>query len=99
MIEEALDGLVNGEALRNRGDLLADLAQRCERDAGIAAARVLGIARRLEAGPAAVEPVGLVGLVALRRLEFGVEPGAPVGLHLVDFAGGNDAFGDQLLAV
>ena len=53
----------------------------------------------LEAGPAAVEPVGLVGAIALRGLELGVEPGAPIGLHLLDFAGGDDALGDELLAV
>ncbi len=70
-----------------------------DRDAGIAAARVLGFAGRLQAGPAAVEPVGLVRLIAQRGLEFGVEPGAPVALHLLDFALGDDALGDQFLAV
>ena len=68
-------------------------------DAGIAAARIVGFARGLQPGPAAVEPVGLVRLVAAAGLEFGVEPGAPVGPHLLDFALGDDAFGDQLLAV
>ena len=64
MIEKALDGLVDVEALRHRRDLLADLAQLGERDAGIAAARIVGFARRLQARPAAVEPIGLVRLVA-----------------------------------
>ena len=98
MIEEALDRLVDVEALRHGRDLLADLAQLADVDAGIAAARILDSAGDLEPRPAAVEPVGLVRLVAQRRLEFGIELGAPVGFHLVDFAGGDDAFGDQLLA-
>ena len=60
--------------------LLADVLERLDRDAGVAAARiVVDRARAFDAGPAAVEPVGLVGLVALARLELGVEPGAPVG--------------------
>ena len=53
----------------------------------------------LEAGPFAVEPVGLVGLVAGAGLEFGIEPGAPVGLGLLDLAFGHHAFGDQALGI
>ena len=87
------------EALRDRGDLLADLAQFFQRDAGVSAARVLDLAGHLETGPAAVEPVGLVRLVAAARLELGVEPGAPVGLHLLDFALGDDALADQPFGV
>ena len=98
-IEEALDGAVDVEALRHRGELPADLLQRLDRDAGVAAARIVDRAGGLHAGPAAVEPVGLVGLVALARLQLGVEPRAPVGLHLLDFAVGDDAFADQLLGV
>ena len=60
VVEEALDRPVDVEAFRHRRDLAADLRQRLDRDAGIAAARIVGIARRLHAGPAAVEPVGLV---------------------------------------
>ena len=70
-----------------------------EIDAGLAAARIVGVARGLEARPAAVEPIGLVGAIAARRLELGIEPVAPVGLHLVDFARGDDAFADQFVAV
>ena len=73
--------------------------QRLDRDAGIAAARIVDVVGDLEAGPAAVEPVGLVRLVAGAGLVLGVEPRAPVGLHLLDFALGDDAFGDQLLGV
>ena len=61
--------------------------QPVEVDAGLAAAVVVGeVLRRLEAGPAAVEPVGLVGDIGLAGLEFGLEALAPVGAHLVDFA-------------
>src|SRR6202042_1531215 len=42
-VEEALDRAVDVEALRHRGDLLADLLQRRERDAGIAAARIVQV--------------------------------------------------------
>ena len=77
----------------------ADLPERLDRDAGLAAPRVLVVARRLDVGPAAVEPVGAVGLVALARLELGVEPGAPVGAHLLDLALGDDVLGDELLGV
>ena len=87
------------EIRRQRGDLLADLLERGDVDAGLAAARIVGVARGLEAGPAAVEPVGLVGAVALRGLELGVEAAAPIRLHLLDFAAGDDALADQLLAV
>ena len=77
----------------------ADLLERLERRAGLAAARIVGVARRLDVGPAAVEPVGAVGLVALARLQLGVEPGAPVGAHLLDLALGDDALADELLGV
>ena len=73
-IEEALDGAVDVEALRHRGELLAHVLQRLDRDAGVAAARIVDRAGDLHAGPAAVEPVGVVGLVALARLLLGVEP-------------------------
>ncbi len=68
-------------------------------DAGLAAARIVVVVGGLQARPAAVEPVGLVRLVALAGLELGFEPRAPVGLHLLDFAFGDDALADQLLAV
>src|SRR5665213_4069738 len=82
MIEEALDGLVDVEALRNRCDFLTDSPQLGDIDTGIAAARILDFAGGLEPRPAAVEPIGLVRLVARRNLEFGFKVRAPAGLHL-----------------
>src|SRR6185437_16637116 len=86
VVEETLDGFVDMEIRRNDCDFLADLAQHFDCNTGIAAAWVLDLTRRLQAGPAAVEPVGLVRLVALRRLEFGIESRTPVATHLGDLA-------------
>ena len=82
-----------------RGDLVADLLELADINAGLAAARILGIAGRLETGPAAVEPVGFVGAVALRRLELGVEAGPPIRFHLLDVGWRHHALADQLVAV
>src|SRR5437764_12290675 len=71
-VEEALHGAMYMEILWHRGDLLADLMQRIERDAGVAAARVVMVARRLELCPAAVEPVGAIAAVARARFGLGV---------------------------
>ena len=60
---------------------------------------VLFLIGGLEAGPFAVEPVGLVGLVAGAGLELGIEPRAPVGLGLLDLALGHHAVGDQPLGI
>ena len=88
------------EAFGRRGDPLADQAQPIEFDAGLAAAFVVGdVRRRLDARPAAVEPIGLVGRVGLAGVEFRLEPLAPVGAHLVDLVLGDDALGDKLLGV
>src|SRR5882724_1352558 len=50
-VEEALDRLVDVEALRHRGDLPADLPQGLDRRAGIAAARIVDVVGELELGP------------------------------------------------
>ena len=87
------------KARLERGDLVADLLELCDLEAGFAAARILAVAGGLEAGPAAVEPIGLVGAIALRGFELGVEAAAPIRLHLLDFAGRHHAFADELFAV
>src|SRR5262245_53272097 len=98
VVEESLDRAVDVEVLGDRRDLAADLLERIERHAGVAAARIVGVARRLEAGPAPVEPVRAVGAVALRGLELAVEARAPVRLHLLDVGVAENALPDQLLA-
>ena len=72
---------------------VGDLPELADVDAGLAAPIVVDeVLRRLEPGPAPVEPVGLVGAVGLAGLEFGLQPMAPVAAQFVDFA-----FGDQRL--
>ena len=99
VFQEARDGPMDPKAVGHLGDLAADLLQRGHIDAGDATPRVLFLIGMFEARPFAVEPVGLVGLVAGAGLEFGVEPRAPIGLGLVDLAFGHHAFGDQTLGV
>ncbi len=57
------------------------------------------LAAAFEAGPAAVQPVGLVRLVGLAGLVLGVEPRAPLGAHAVDLARLQHALGFQLAGV
>ena len=70
-LQQALDGLVRVEVLRDGGDAPADLLQRLDGDAGLAAARL--VVGKAHLGPAAVEPVGLVGLVAVGGRQLLVE--------------------------
>src|SRR6516162_7500702 len=73
IIQETLDGAVNAETIRHLGDLAADLLEDRQIDAGDAAPRILFLVGELKAGPLAVEPVGLVRLVARAGLELGIE--------------------------
>src|SRR5882762_375472 len=82
-IEEALNRAVNVETLGHRGEVAADPFQFFERDAGDAAARRIAHLGDLDAGPGAVEPVGLVGAVTLPGLELGFELGPPRRLGTV----------------
>src|SRR5690242_8906382 len=86
VVEEALHRAMHMKALGHHGDLLADLAQILDRYPGIAAPRIVRVARRFQPGPAAVQPIRLVGAIALAGLQLGVEPRTPVGAHLVGFA-------------
>src|SRR5208337_3755095 len=100
IFEEAQNRLVDVEGFGRRGDSGADLLQPLDADAGLAAAVVVDdVLLGLDAGPASVEPIGLVRQIGLARLIFGLEPVTPVGPHLVDLALGDDAFRDQLLGV
>src|SRR5271157_1230855 len=62
VVEEPLNGAVDPEAIRHFGDLATDLLEHRDIDPGNPAARIFFRIGRLEAGPFAVEPVGLVGL-------------------------------------
>src|SRR5262249_25881922 len=70
-LELARDLAVEVKAVGNAHEGRADLLQELGRDAGIAAAVVVGGGG--ETGPGAFEPIGLVRLVALRRFVFAVE--------------------------
>ena len=70
-----------------------------EVNAGIAAAWIVGITSGLQARPTAIEPIGLVRLVTLASFKFSIETRAPVGLHLLDFAFGDDTLTDELLCI
>src|SRR5271155_2445670 len=100
IVEEALDRLVHIEARRRYGDARSQLLELADGNAGDAAPIVVDrILPGLEAGPAPVEPIGLVGLIALARLVFGLQTMAPVAPHLVDLALGDQPFADQLAGV
>src|SRR5262247_4392080 len=51
VVEEALDRAVDMEILGHRSDFAADVLERIDGDAGMATARIVGIARDLESGP------------------------------------------------
>src|SRR6202047_1393693 len=58
-VKEPVERAMQMKARRQGGDLVADLLELWDLDAGMAAARIVGLARPLESGPAAVEPIGL----------------------------------------
>ncbi|EGE56100.1 hypothetical protein RHECNPAF_750063 [Rhizobium etli CNPAF512] len=99
VFHETLDRAMGVEACRDLGELAADLLQRLHRHGGLAAALFVLIVGRAQAGPLAVQPVGLVRLVVLAGVEFLFEMGAPVGLHLLDFAVGDEAFAHETLRI
>src|SRR5215216_5135057 len=84
VFQEALDGAVNPKTVRYLGDLAPDILEDVDVDAGDAAAGFLFLIGGLEAGPLAVEPVCLVGLVAGTRLELVLKPRAPACRRLIE---------------
>ena len=79
--------------------LAADPPQLVERDAGDAAARRVARLGHLDAGPGAVEPVRLVGAIALPGLELGFELRPPGGPGALDLIARDEALVGELLAV
>ena len=71
------------------------ILQPIDRDAGLAAARV--VVGKAHPGPAAVEPIGLVRLVAVGRRELVFEMRAEARLHALALFQRHDAFLDQAL--
>src|SRR6185437_5251885 len=63
VFQETLQRAVEMEIGRERRDLAADILEGRDLDAGAATARIFAVGGAFEAGPAAVEPVGLVGTV------------------------------------
>ena len=99
-VEDAREGLVDLEALGNLGQRAAEAVEQLLLDAGIdAAARGLGIGGRAEAGPAAGEPVRLVGQIGLARLELAFEQGRELVDLLVDEALIDHALGGEALGI
>ena len=99
IVEQALDRLVEVEALRHGGQAMADLDEARAIDAGLTATIVLRAGGRAQACPAPVEPVGAVRRVVLACLELDIELGAPDRLVLSDTLGGHHAFGDELVGI
>src|SRR5262249_14440405 len=70
--QEALQGPVQMRAGRDSRDLPSDVLERSDLDACRAAARILGVARGGVTRPVAVEPIRLVGPIALSGFELGI---------------------------
>ena len=87
VFDKALDGAMEMETLWNRGEAKPDFGKPRTVDAGAATAILLGAGRcRPQAGPAAIEPIGLAGLEGLARLHRGFKMVPPIGLQLHDLA-------------
>ena len=90
----------SSKRFRNRREAKTNFGEPCAVDAGAAAAVVIGAGgRRSQTRPAAIEPIGLVGLKGLARLQRGFQVMPPIGLQLGDLAIGDNAFGDELLGI
>ena len=85
--------LVDVDPFRHLRDGLAKCLQPLPGDAGLAAAFV--VMRQAEALPFAVQPVGLLGLERLARLELAVEIDFEIRHLLVHLFGGQQAFGHE----
>ena len=86
------------KVVRHRGQGLADLLQDLHRDVGVAAAGVVA-ARLVEPGPGAFQPVRLVRLVAVGRLELVLQALVPLADHAVGLFRRQQALADQPLGV
>ena len=96
--ELAGDGAVNVEIFRHGADGAPDRLQSVAFHRSLAPPIRTG-RRGLEAGPAPVQPVGLVGPVRFGDFEFRIETLADGIDHGVDVVLGHHAFFDQLLGI
>ncbi len=99
LLQLAQDLAIGVEAVGNPADGVADLAQDVEFDAGRLLAHLLFAAQLHQAGPLALEPVGLVDLVALGRLEVLFQGVLESGHHAGNLVVAQHALTHQLLAV
>ncbi len=97
VVELPLDLAVDVEALGHVAQPVADRPDLVDRHRGVAAD--VFAARRLQPGPRALQPVGLVGLEAVGGLEGLVEPLLVVGDEPVGLLVGDHALVDQLAGV
>ena len=79
--------------LRHHGERASDGAKLVGRDGGLAAA--VALRRGGESRPAAIEPVGTVGTVRFRLLEFCVEFRIEIAQHCLQVGFVDHAFGSQ----
>ena len=94
-----LDRPVRVEILRHFGQLLADFLQRLHRNGGLAAALLICIVGGAQAGPCAIQPVGLVRLVVPGRPPIrsrDARASRPSSSRIQPSA--DQPFGDQLVA-
>ena len=96
-LDQLADRLVDVEVVRDRGDAMPDVFQGIDRNARVAAP-IIAIGAG-DAGPASVEPVGLVGLVAVGETEFLVEVGADRRLHLGELGRGHHALIEEFFRI
>ncbi len=97
-VQDAAHRLVDREAVGGGRQPAAHVLERVGCDGGLAADVVVLLAA-VEVRPAAVEPVGLVGLVIATGLEFLRQALLKGGLHVLDLALGDQAVLDEPLGI
>ena len=95
--DEALERFVQVEIGGNGREPAADLLQSLLGYAGIAAP--VAFLGGPVAGPFAVEPIGLVGLVAVGDGKLALEMMQDLALHVLHLGVGDDALADELLGI
>ena len=97
-IELALDFSVDGETLRHPGKCGADLFQHLHGHFGESAPRVIAL-DRLQPGPSAFQPIGLVDLIGIGGFEIVLEPLAPAFGNSLRFRSRQNLLRDQFFRI